>query len=238
MIYHIAETTSTNDLAREERYGHGDVICAERQTAGRGQRGHTWTSPEGVNLLFSVVLCPTFLPAGEQFLLSQAVALALVDTLGTCGIDARIKWTNDIYVGDMKICGILIENSFSANRIDRAIVGIGINVNQTEFRSDAPNPVSMAMLTGRTYDLGNLLGDVTRHIIETFDSYEAAPDDDDLSRRYHARLWRRHGLHRWHDALTGEDITAAMRDVALTGHLTLDTDPPRTYAFKEISAIL
>ena len=96
MIYHIAETTSTNDLAREERYGHGDVICAERQTAGRGQRGHTWTSPEGVNLLFSVVLCPTFLPAGEQFLLSQAVALALVDTLGTCGIDARIKWTNDI----------------------------------------------------------------------------------------------------------------------------------------------
>ena len=67
MIYHIAETTSTNDLAREERYGHGDVICAERQTAGRGQRGHTWTSPEGVNLLFSVVLCPTFLPAGEQF---------------------------------------------------------------------------------------------------------------------------------------------------------------------------
>ena len=116
MIYHIAETTSTNDLAREERYGHGDVICAERQTAGRGQRGHTWTSPEGVNLLFSVVLCPTFLPAGEQFLLSQAVALALVDTLGTCGIDARIKWTNDIYAGDRKLVGILIEHHLAGGR--------------------------------------------------------------------------------------------------------------------------
>ena len=124
MIYHIAETTSTNDLAREERYGHGDVICAERQTAGRGQRGHTWTSPEGVNLLFSVVLCPTFLPAGEQFLLSQAVALALVDTLGTCGIDARIKWTNDIYAGDRKLVGILIEHHLAGGRLARTVAGI------------------------------------------------------------------------------------------------------------------
>jgi len=124
MIYHIAETTSTNDLAREERYGHGDVICAERQTAGRGQRGHTWTSPEGVNLLFSVVLCPTFLPAGEQFLLSQAVALALVDTLGTCGIDARIKWTNDIYAGDRKLVGILIEHHLAGGRLARTGAGL------------------------------------------------------------------------------------------------------------------
>ena len=124
----MAGTTSTNDLACEERYGHGDVICAERQTAGRGQRGHTWTSPEGVNLLFSVVLCPTFLPAGEQFLLSQAVALALVDTLGTCGIDARIKWTNDIYAGDRKLAGILIEHHLAGGRLARTVAGIGIAV--------------------------------------------------------------------------------------------------------------
>lgn len=152
MIYHIAETTSTNDLAREEHYGHGDVICAERQTAGRGQRGHTWTSPEGVNLLFSVVLCPTFLPAGEQFLLSQAVALALVDTLGTCGIDARIKWTNDIYAGDRKLVGILIEHHLAGGRLARTVAGIGINVNQTEFDPALPNPTSMALEAGHTFD--------------------------------------------------------------------------------------
>ena len=117
MIYHIAETTSTNDLAREGalRPRRRDL----RRTADGGTRaaGGTWTSPEGVNLLFSVVLCPTFLPAGEQFLLSQAVALALVDTLGTCGIDARIKWTNDIYAGDRKLVGILIEHHLAGGRL-------------------------------------------------------------------------------------------------------------------------
>ena len=171
MIYHIAETTSTNDLAREERYGHGDVICAERQTAGRGQRGHTWTSPEGVNLLFSVVLCPTFLPAGEQFLLSQAVALALVDTLGTCGIDARIKWTNDIYAGDRKLVGILIEHHLAGGRLARTVAGIGINVNQTEFDPALPNPTSMALEAGRTFDREEVLD------------------------RFHAALMRRYAAH-------------------------------------------
>lgn len=235
-----AASTNSELAARCGTLPHGAVIACRCQTAGRGQRGNSWEAEPGRNLTFSLLLRPSVIGPAGSFRMSMLVAIAVAESLEQAmpGQHVSVKWPNDIYVGDMKICGILIENSFSANRIDRAIVGIGINVNQTEFRSDAPNPVSMTMLTGRTYDLGNLLGDVTRHIIETFDSYEAAPDDDDLSRRYHARLWRRHGLHRWHDALTGEDITAAMRDVALTGHLTLDTDPPRTYAFKEISAIL
>ncbi len=102
--YHfLEETTSTNDEARNPRYGHGDAICAERQTAGRGQRGHTWSSEEGRNLMFSLVWEPRFLPVSEQFLLSEAVALALTDLFGGYGIDARIKWTNDIYAGDRKL---------------------------------------------------------------------------------------------------------------------------------------
>ena len=106
--YHfLEETTSTNDEARNPRYGHGDAICAERQTAGRGQRGHTWSSEEGRNLMFSLVWEPRFLPVSEQFLLSEAVALALTDLFGGYGIDARIKWTNDIYAGDRKLVGIL-----------------------------------------------------------------------------------------------------------------------------------
>ena len=91
MIYRIEETTSTNDDARDAKYRHGDIVWAERQTAGRGQRGHTWTSAEGENLTFSVVLCPRFLPVGEQFLLSEAVALALTDTFAQAGIETRIK---------------------------------------------------------------------------------------------------------------------------------------------------
>ena len=111
MIRRITETTSTNDDARRPEYCHGDIVWAERQTAGRGQRGHSWTSAEGENLTFSLVLEPRFLPVGEQFLLSEAVALALTDTFADFGIDTRIKWTNDIYVGDRKLVGILIEHS-------------------------------------------------------------------------------------------------------------------------------
>ena len=81
MIYHIDITSSTNDLAREPQYHHMDVIWAEHQTSGRGQRGHSWHSTEGENLTFSVVLHPTFLPIAEQFLLSEVVALALVDAM-------------------------------------------------------------------------------------------------------------------------------------------------------------
>lgn len=149
MIYRLASTTSTNDEARDIRYRHGDVVWAERQTAGRGQRGHAWHSPEGENLTFSIVLEPCFLPVGEQFMLSEAISLALVDTFADYGIDTRIKWTNDIYAGDRKIVGMLIENNCSGPLLVRSIAGIGINVNQTVFDPALPNPVSMAQLADR-----------------------------------------------------------------------------------------
>ena len=212
MIYHIAETTSTNDLAREERYGHGDVICAERQTAGRGQRGHTWTSPEGVNLLFSVVLCPTFLPAGEQFLLSQAVALALVDTLGTCGIDARIKWTNDIYAGDRKLVGILIEHHLAGGRLARTVAGIGINVNQTEFDPALPNPTSMALEAGRTFDREEVLDRFHAALMRRYAALEAG-DRAPLAEEYRRRMYRI-------DAPQGTSVGIGRR-FSLSGHKRL-----------------
>ena len=156
--YHfLEETTSTNDEARNPRYGHGDAICAERQSAGRGQRGHTWSSEEGCNLMFSLVWEPCFLPVSEQFLLSEAVALALTDLFGGYGIDARIKWTNDIYAGDRKLVGILIEHNLTGDRLSRTIVGIGVNVNQTRFDPSLPNPSSMHLETGCEYDRQEVL---------------------------------------------------------------------------------
>ncbi|MEE1168368.1 MAG: biotin--[acetyl-CoA-carboxylase] ligase, partial [Alistipes sp.] len=144
MIYHIEQTTSTNDEARRDVYDHLDAIWSEHQTAGRGQRGHTWHSVEGENVTFSVVLKPTFLPVVEQFLLSEIVAISLVDTMKEYGIDCRIKWTNDLYAGDSKLAGVLIEHSLSVEGIARTIVGIGLNINQVDFPSDLPNPTSMA----------------------------------------------------------------------------------------------
>ena len=154
MIYRIAETTSTNDEARDAKYRHGDIVWAERQTAGRGQRGHTWTSPEGENLTFSMVLEPRFLPAGEQFLLNEAVALALTDTFAQFGIAARIKWTNDIVLEGKKLCGILTEMGLEneINALQYLVTGIGVNVNQRpeDFSPDVrPIAASLFNVLGR-----------------------------------------------------------------------------------------
>lgn len=238
MIYHIAETTSTNDLAREERYGHGDVICAERQTAGRGQRGHTWTSPEGVNLLFSVVLCPTFLPAGEQFLLSQAVALALVDTLGTCGIDARIKWTNDIYVGDKKLVGILIEHSYSGPTLARTIAGIGINVNQRAFDPALPNPVSMAVASGRTFDRREVLESFHACCMGRYDQLVRG-EKAALQEEYRKRMYRLGETHPYRRP-DGTLVEAVLEGVRPSGELILRhaDGTRREYLFREIEFVI
>ena len=141
----------------------GLVIATREQTAGRGQRGNTWEAQPGANLTFSLLLRPAAIPAARQFELSMIVSLAIVDTVDAvledagCPLRAEIKWPNDIYVADRKICGILIENTLTGRSIDRSIVGIGLNVNQTVFLSDAPNPASLCGFTGRAYMLEPLL---------------------------------------------------------------------------------
>lgn len=188
MVYHIEETTSTNDDARDPSYRHGDIVWAEFQTTGRGQRGHRWSSDAGLNLMFSVVLCPEALPVSEQFLLSEAVALALADMLGSYGIEARIKWTNDIYVGDRKITGVLIEQNVSGGCISRSVVGIGINVNQTEFDPSLPNPVSMAQIAGRTFDRREVLDRFSACLGRRYAQIDR--DRDALQEEYRSRMYR------------------------------------------------
>ena len=130
------------------------VIVAKEQTAGIGQRGNHWAAAPGQNLTFSVVLRPAFLPAADQYALTKAVSLAIVDTLAPLlpqrAEEVRIKWPNDIYVDDRKICGILINNHLQQERIAATVVGIGLNVNQRTFPDWVPNPTSLALLTGNT----------------------------------------------------------------------------------------
>ena len=238
MFYYFDEATSTNALAREARYAHGDLIRAERQTAGRGQRGHTWTSPEGMNLLFSVVLCPTFLPAAEQFLLSQTVALALVDTFAFYGIDARIKWTNDIYVGDRKLVGILIENNLSGERLSRAAVGVGINVNQTQFDPALPNPTSMALEAGRTFDREEVLGRFHATLMRRYAALEAG-DTAALAEAYRSRMYRLGEPHSFR-LPDGSLVTGIIRGVCAAGALRVEHSDGtlRDYLFKEIEFVV
>lgn len=238
MITHLSTVTSTNDLARDAKYGEGDIVWADFQTAGRGQRGHTWESRAGENLTFSVVLEPTFLPAREQFLLSEAVALALVDMFAKRGVEARIKWTNDIYVGDRKIVGILIEHTYSGSCLSRTIVGVGINVNQREFSPDLPNPTSMFRETGREFDCAELLADFERALERRYGQLRGG-EAERLQRDYHQRMYRLGERHTY--ALpSGERFEATLRGVMPSGDLLLDhADGSRhSYLFKEVEFVI
>jgi BirA family biotin operon repressor/biotin-[acetyl-CoA-carboxylase] ligase len=163
-IIWLERVDSTNDEARRHisEIDNLSVVSALEQTKGRGQRGNRWSSQPGENLTFSIVVKDFRIKANEQSAISQATALSLVDLLSRHEIKARIKWPNDIYAGDEKICGILIENSLKGSEIDWSIIGIGLNVNQTAFPEDLPNPTSMKLCTGNSNPYN------TREILEEF----------------------------------------------------------------------
>ena len=146
-IMWLERVDSTNDEARRHisDIDNLSVVSALSQTAGRGQRGNTWTSNAGENLMFSIVLKSPALMAEDHFALNEISALSVADFLSTYGIKAEIKWPNDIYVGEKKICGILIENSFRGKTISSSIIGIGLNINQRNFNVNLPNPTSMVL---------------------------------------------------------------------------------------------
>ena len=166
------------------------------------------------------------------------MALAVVDFLGAHGIEAKVKWPNDIYVGDKKICGILIRHSVMGGVVSYSVIGVGIDVNQTLFLSDAPNPVSMKQITGETYDL-QLLEKEIADIVER--RLEGVNDPDiriKLHEEFMKNLWRGDGKeYPFIDTATGERFNARIEGIAFHGPMTLRLSDGslRTYAFKEVS---
>lgn len=245
-IISLDEALSTNShlSAIASGCGHGTVVTAYAQTAGRGQRGNSWESAPGENITMSILLRPEGVQPAAQFIISEAVSVGIVRVLRRylpAVPEVAVKWPNDIYVGDGKICGILIEHAIVGRRIDYSVAGIGINVNQSRFLSDAPNPVSMTQFTGCRYEVGMLVREFAAEILSEIDKATLSQGGAEvLHASYLSMLWRRDGFHPYHDALTGRDIMARIADVALTGHLTLVTPggESATYAFKEVSAIL
>ena len=238
MIYHFDTVGSTNDVARDTQYRDGDIVWADFQTAGRGQRGHTWESRAGENLTFSVVLEPHFLPIAEQFMLLEAVALALSDFFDEVGVGTKIKWTNDIYVGNRKAVGILIEHNYSGGKLSRTIVGIGINVNQTEFSADIPNPISLSLLTGEKYDRNALLEQFEKCLAVRYSQLKKG-EWETLQSDYHTALYRRDEkqLFALPDGTRNEGI---IRGVKPTGDLIVEwgNGEKKSYLFKEIEFVV
>jgi BirA family biotin operon repressor/biotin-[acetyl-CoA-carboxylase] ligase len=246
MMIHLNETDSTNRYLQQlcQEAGNNKVeefttVCADYQTAGKGQRGNSWEAAKGANLLFSFVCYPTFVPIRQQFVLSQLISLGIKETLDEYCSDISIKWPNDIYWKEKKICGILIENDLQGNSIGRCISGIGLNINQEVFLSDAPNPISLKQITGEHYQRETILEKVMQRIEQ---SYQKLKEDSayasELATRYAASLFRREGLHCYQD----KDglFNARLVRVEADGRFVLmdEANQERSYLFKEVQYVL
>jgi BirA family transcriptional regulator, biotin operon repressor / biotin---[acetyl-CoA-carboxylase] ligase len=178
-IIELESVNSTNNKAREmlgeQKLPHGTVITAKGQFAGRGYGSNKWESATGENITMSVILYPHFLEPSSQFLLTKVISLSLRDAVREI-TDNRvpffIKWPNDIYAGHDKIAGILIENSIMGENIRDSICGIGLNVNQEVFISDAPNPVSLKMISQSNHDLEEVLDCILFHLNRWYNELE------------------------------------------------------------------
>ncbi len=238
---HLNQTVSTNSYIKELLHAGVDLpeltlVDAEFQTGGRGQVGNTWESHNGENLLFSILCHPSEVKADRQFVLSQAIALSVQQTLLQFVDDVIIKWPNDIYWQNKKICGILIECTLRGTTVNDCIIGVGLNVNQKSFESDAPNPISLAQIVGLTFNRKTLLD----AIIENFcQYYDKVLQGEDISDEYKRNLYRRKGWHQYEEP-DGEMFEAEFVDVMPSGHLVLKdiNENIREYEFKEVKFVI
>ena len=249
---YIKQTYSTSTLLRElysEQLPHLYTIRTDFQTAGRGQAGNTWESQEGKNLLFSALLRYDNIRATEQWRLSMLVPLALWDVLAKYLPADRltIKWPNDIYYDNQKLVGILIENALAGQYIGHSIAGIGLNINQVQWISNAPNPISMKQITGQEYEPEALMNEW----IAAMQQWEDCSTEQ-LYQAYYQHLYRREGWHKYverevsltptaiaPEGIEGEFI-ATIAGITPQGELILrkENNEEKTYHFKQIRFVL
>jgi BirA family biotin operon repressor/biotin-[acetyl-CoA-carboxylase] ligase len=204
-LEHLNRTDSTNNYASRQlmtkRLPEGIVYSTFAQQEGRGQVNQHWESEPGKNITMSVVLYPDFVPILRQFLISKAVALGVYDFVSAYVPDVHIKWPNDIYVGKKKIAGILIENSLREGVIASSIVGIGLNINQRVFVSDAPNPVSLSLLTEKEFSLDDCMEELCDRLDDWYMQLKAG-EVQKIDRTYEDRLYR---MNEWARYRSGEE---------------------------------
>ena len=240
----LAEVGSTNTYCKEhsEELEAPTLVRAVAQTAGRGQRGNYWESSPGENLTFSIVWNPEGVAPIEQFSISEATSLGVVAYLKGRGIEAKVKWPNDIYVGDRKICGILIEHSVAGTMLQRSVIGAGINVNQKAFVSDAPNPVSMSQLTGKGYGIEEEMAAVASEIERYLRQASTGEGRHRLHEEFLASLWRGDGeFYPFRERESGLTFRGRIEGVEPVGFLHVKEETSgetRKYAFKEVEFIL
>jgi len=243
-IFRFQELDSTNNYVREhlDELDNLSVVTAYCQTAGRGQRGNRWLSAPGENLTFTLLLkfAPGALEATRQMRLTALATVALKETLldSAPGLRLRIKWPNDLYARNRKLCGMLIENTLEGPWIRTSAIGIGLNVNQTEFDPSLMNPTSLRRLLpgAGAFDTEALLGRFLERIAAWLPELGGAT----LWARYKEELYRKGERHDWTENATGQQLSGVLEDVREDGRmaLRLDDGSLRLFSFKEISYII
>jgi len=241
--FEILDSTNYEANRQMDHVDDFTVFAARYQTNGRGQKGNTWESAVGENLTFSILVKPKFIKAEDQFLISQITTLGIVKYLRNRGITASIKWPNDIYVNNRKICGILIEHYLGGDKLSASIIGIGLNLNQKRFASDAPNPTSVINETGTCLviekELELLLSSIEELYHDTdVDHYVGLAkkiEKDYLSHLYHINEY-----HLYEDTATNERFEAKIHGIDKYACLVLERRDGgvKSYTFKEVRYIL
>ena len=234
----LDEVASTNSYVLQvaQELAGGTVVYTPCQTAGRGQKGNRWLAEPGMNATFSYLYKPQAILAREQFCISEAAALAVSQVLAELsGERIMVKWPNDIYHGNRKICGMLIENSLDGRLVEHSVIGIGINVNQREFDPYAPNPTSLALITGTDHDVEWVMRLVCERLEQHLATL-AVQGCQALHHDYLSVLYRHDGQVHMFSTPDGTAFAATIVDVAPDGMLALRhaDGTIRQYAFKEV----
>lgn len=238
---HLKQTDSTNahlQRLQSEADIRNWVVSADEQTAGKGMGSNGWESEAGMNLTFSMALDMSFLPAERQFLLSQAVALGLIQTLDVLlpAEKLHIKWPNDIYFDNHKLAGILINSTIKANLMDVSIIGIGLNVNQMQFQDWPTHPISLRQITEKEYALQPLLEQIAENIYNKVQQLKTSPtaiEQDYLKRLYRYRTWADYEV-------DGKVLRLFMTGIDAFGRLMLVDEAENAFCFdiKEVKFLL
>ena len=195
--HHFEQIDSTNAFLQRQQLDcdiRNWLVSADEQTAGKGMGSNSWESEVGKNLTFSLAADMSFLPAERQFLLSEAVPLGIVEVLDKLLPVEKlsIKWPNDIYYGNRKLAGSLINSTIKANMMGISIIGIGLNVNQMQFQDWPTHPISLKLITGKDFELQPLLEQLAEHIIIKVEQLKSNPttiEQDYLKRLFRYRTW-------------------------------------------------
>jgi BirA family biotin operon repressor/biotin-[acetyl-CoA-carboxylase] ligase len=243
VLLELKEVNSTNsyiqNLLSKQNLSEGTSILTYDQTGGRGQFGNSWQSESGKNIAVSILLKPNFLKADQQFYLNKAISLGVHDALksiissspGIPDSALKIKWPNDIYFNDKKICGLLIENSLHGEQINNSIIGIGLNVNQENFKN-LLNAGSLKNMTGNEMDLKQTVSALF-HFIEKRYLQLRNFKWDDMNREYLQALYRYQEYHIYE--ATGEVFKGQILGVSERGELMIESEGKiRKFNFKEV----